>query len=72
MGMKVLISEVHAEDSAAIAEIHMTARRGSMPYLPQLHSDEETHEWFVRRVASGILDSPLRRADRGLHVSLSR
>jgi ribosomal protein S18 acetylase RimI-like enzyme len=50
MGMKVLISEVHAEDSAAIAEIHMTARRGSMPYLPQLHSDEETHEWFVRRV----------------------
>lgn len=34
-------------DVAAIAEIHDTARREAMPWLPELHSVEETREWVA-------------------------
>lgn len=36
-----------ASDAAAIAGIHITARREAMPYLPELHSDAETHAWVA-------------------------
>ena len=34
-------------DADAIAEIHIAARRESMPWLPVLHSDQETREWVA-------------------------
>lgn len=32
-------------DATAIARIHSDARRHAMPYLPELHSDDETEAW---------------------------
>jgi ribosomal protein S18 acetylase RimI-like enzyme len=42
-----------ASDAAAIAAIHMAARRMAMPYLPELHADDEVRAW----VASGMLQN---------------
>lgn len=33
-------------DADAIATIHTSARRDVMPYLPELHSDDETRSWI--------------------------
>lgn len=34
------------DDAPAIATIHREARLGAMPYLPDLHSDDETRAWI--------------------------
>lgn len=34
------------QDAIVIASIHMDARRVAMPYLPELHSDQETEAWI--------------------------
>jgi GNAT superfamily N-acetyltransferase len=39
------------EDAAELAAIHTAARREAMPYLPVLHTAQETIEWFRRRMA---------------------
>jgi GNAT superfamily N-acetyltransferase len=33
------------KDADAIADVFLAARNASMPYLPDLHSDEETRSW---------------------------
>jgi GNAT superfamily N-acetyltransferase len=33
-------------DAAAIAALHLAARREAMPYLPALHGDEEVRAWM--------------------------
>jgi GNAT superfamily N-acetyltransferase len=33
-------------DADAIADVFLAARKASMPYLPDLHSDEETRAWI--------------------------
>jgi GNAT superfamily N-acetyltransferase len=33
-------------DAGAIADVFLAARKASMPFLPDLHSDEETREWI--------------------------
>jgi GNAT superfamily N-acetyltransferase len=33
------------KDADAIADVFLAARKASMPYLPDLHSDEETRSW---------------------------
>lgn len=38
------------DDADAIAEIHISSRREALPYLPNLHSDEETHHWAANVV----------------------
>ena len=35
------------EDAPAVAETHLTARRHGLPYLPEIHSDAETHPWVA-------------------------
>jgi ribosomal protein S18 acetylase RimI-like enzyme len=40
-------------DGEAMARIHLEARRTAMPYLPEVHTDEETSEFFARVVAGG-------------------
>ncbi|MDQ4045478.1 MAG: GNAT family N-acetyltransferase [Chloroflexota bacterium] len=32
-------------DAEVIAAIHAAARQEAMPWLPELHSDDETREW---------------------------
>jgi len=38
------------DDAVAIAEVHVAARREAMPWLPELHSDEETRDWIASLV----------------------
>jgi GNAT superfamily N-acetyltransferase len=33
-------------DAAAIATLHLAARRDAMPYLPAMHGDEELRTWM--------------------------
>jgi GNAT superfamily N-acetyltransferase len=44
------ITVVRAEDATALAAIHVAARRSAMPYLPELHTEEEIRRWFTRRI----------------------
>lgn len=37
-------------DARAIADIHIAARRDALPYLPELHDDEETLGWIADTV----------------------
>ncbi|MBV8164802.1 MAG: GNAT family N-acetyltransferase [Candidatus Eremiobacteraeota bacterium] len=37
-------------DALAIAEIHLVSRRHEVPYLQRPHTDEETRDYFARRV----------------------
>jgi GNAT superfamily N-acetyltransferase len=34
------------KDADAIADVFLASRKVSMPYLPDLHSDEETRKWI--------------------------
>jgi putative acetyltransferase len=44
--MEVTLRPARFHDGGAVAEIHLLARRESMPYLPDLHTDEETRAYF--------------------------
>jgi GNAT superfamily N-acetyltransferase len=35
------------DDASAIAGVHVSARRHSLPYIPELHSENETRRWVV-------------------------
>jgi GNAT superfamily N-acetyltransferase len=35
------------QDGAAIGALFLASRRDALPYLPELHSDEETLRWIV-------------------------
>ncbi len=43
----MILRPAEPADADAIAEIHIAARRESMPWLPVLHSDQETREWVA-------------------------
>ncbi|MGH2558321.1 MAG: GNAT family N-acetyltransferase [Thermomicrobiales bacterium] len=45
-----LIRQAAPPDANAIAEVHMTARREAMPYLPEVHTAEETRAWVAEIV----------------------
>lgn len=49
MGIEAEISQASPEDTEVIVYIYLAARHASMPYLPDLQSDEETRAWFARR-----------------------
>lgn len=51
----VTIIEARAEHVPAIAAIHAAARRQAMPYLPELHTECETHDWLARLIGSRTL-----------------
>lgn len=44
------IRSAEQRDADAIADVHMLARREAMPYLPEIHSDEETRWWITEIV----------------------
>jgi GNAT superfamily N-acetyltransferase len=45
-----VIRTAAAGDASEIAEVHTVAMREAMPYLPHLHSDEETRAWVTEAV----------------------
>ena len=45
-----VIRAAAARDAGDIAEVHTVAMREAMPYLPHLHSDEETRAWVAEVV----------------------
>ena len=46
------LRKANPQDADAIADIHMSARREAMPWLPELHTDEETLDWVTNVVLS--------------------
>jgi GNAT superfamily N-acetyltransferase len=50
--MGFLVRPGEARDAAEIAEVHLAARREAMPWLPVVHSDEETSAWVREAVLS--------------------
>lgn len=36
-----------AADVAEVAEVFLASRRDALPYLPAIHTDEETRRWFA-------------------------
>jgi len=44
--MRISLRRAAPEDAAAIADIHVRARRECMPYLPDIHSPEEVLQWI--------------------------
>jgi len=46
----VTLRRARPEDAQKLAEVHMTARRVSIPFLAHLHSDEETVRWMSELV----------------------
>lgn len=51
----ITITEARSEDAPAIAAVHLTARKHTMPYLHRAHTDDETRAYFARVVG----DRPL-------------
>jgi GNAT superfamily N-acetyltransferase len=45
-----VIRAAEARDAGDIAEVHTVAMREAMPYLPHLHTDEETRGWVAEVV----------------------
>ena len=59
------VVEAQHQDAAAIAAIHLAARRQAMPYLRLAHTDVETgitlHEWSqAGRRCGGWFDTKVR------------
>lgn len=48
-----LIRAAMAGDAGEIAEVHTVAMGEAMPYLPHLHTDEETRAWVAEVVLPG-------------------
>lgn len=46
----IRLRRARLEDADAIADIHTSARREAMPWLPVLHSDDETRGWVAEIV----------------------
>ena len=46
----IRIREARPEDATAITNIHIQSRQEAMPWLPNLHTDDETQEWIANVV----------------------
>jgi ribosomal protein S18 acetylase RimI-like enzyme len=47
IGQGFTLRRARPEDAPAVAETHLTARRHALPYLPDVHTDAETHTWVA-------------------------
>ena len=43
----ITLRQAEVDDAAAIAHVHTTSMREALPYLPELHTDEETRTWVA-------------------------
>jgi GNAT superfamily N-acetyltransferase len=48
--VKIILRRAAAADAGAFAAIHLAARRQAMPWLPDLHSVDETYTWMAATV----------------------
>ena len=48
--MTIRLRHAQPADVAAMTDIHILARREAMPYLPELHTEAETRDWFMHVV----------------------
>lgn len=48
--MSIELRVARREDAGALTALFLAARRDAMPYLPELHSDDETRFWMERSV----------------------
>ncbi len=46
----MILRAATSADAPAIAELFLASRRAALPYLPELHTDAETHEWIASRL----------------------
>jgi GNAT superfamily N-acetyltransferase len=46
----VILRAATRTDAPAIAALFLASFRKAMPYLPELHTDEETYEWIASEV----------------------
>jgi ribosomal protein S18 acetylase RimI-like enzyme len=46
-GQEFTLRRARPEDAPAVAEIHLSSRRHGLPYLPEVHTDAETHGWVA-------------------------
>jgi GNAT superfamily N-acetyltransferase len=46
-GYGAVVRPATAADALEIAEVFLASRRDALPYLPALHSDEETRNWMA-------------------------
>ncbi len=49
----VTLRRAGAEDADELAALFLASRREALPFLPELHSDEETHAWMGNVVVPG-------------------
>jgi GNAT superfamily N-acetyltransferase len=64
MNEHVVVALAEAADSAAIADIHLSARRAAMPHLRRAFTDAQTRDWFSRVVGIRPHTWWLARVDR--------
>ncbi|MFC9758517.1 GNAT family N-acetyltransferase [Streptomyces sp. NPDC056921] len=50
---RVLLREASAEDAGPLTRLFLDSRAASMPYLPKVHSDEDTLAWMTHVVLPG-------------------
>ena len=41
-----MLRRARPEDADELAALFLASRRDALPYLPEIHSDEETHTWM--------------------------
>jgi GNAT superfamily N-acetyltransferase len=46
----VILRAATSTDAAAIAELFLASTRAALPYLPELHTDAETHDWIASEI----------------------
>lgn len=51
-----MLQRARPEDADELAALFLASRRDALPFLPEIHSDEETHTW-MREVGVGHLSS---------------
>ncbi|MEV6142867.1 MULTISPECIES: GNAT family N-acetyltransferase [unclassified Streptomyces] len=50
---RVLLREATAADAGPLTRLFLASRAASMPYLPKVHSDEDTLAWMTHVVLPG-------------------
>jgi hypothetical protein len=66
MGSRIQITDASLSDAAELAAIHTASRRDAMPYLPELHTDEEIVGWFATRLVEAPEAFWVARDERGI------
>ena len=48
----IVLRRAQSDDGVAIAELFMASRKDALPYLPDLHTEDDTRDHFARVVPS--------------------